>query len=100
MTKVTTIPISAFDPINLVRSSQLTPERYLTIAVFVIPNLNISMKAYEAINKTHLPNSSIGKLRASRANPVKPNNAIVKLPVNERKLSSEANFLNKFFKEN
>ena len=81
-------PISAFDPKSLTRSSLSTPDIYLTIAVFVKPSLNISIKAKEEMNKTHFPNSSIGKLLARRANPVKPNKAIVRLPANERKLSS------------
>lgn len=81
-------PISAFDPNSLIRSSLSTPEINLTIAVLVIPSLNISIKAKEEMNKTHFPNSSIGKLLASNANPEKPKKAIVRLPNNDRKLSS------------
>jgi hypothetical protein len=92
-------PIKALDPISFILSSCSTPERNLTMAVLVIPSRNISMKAKEEMNKTHFPNSSIGKLLAKSANPVKPNNAIVKLPVSDRKLSSETIFLINFFNQ-
>ena len=90
-------PIKPFDPINLSRSLCSTPDRYLTIAVFVIPNLNISMKAPDEIYKTHCPKRSTGKVRASKAKPAKPKNALVIFPAKERKFASLVNFRNAAF---
>jgi hypothetical protein len=58
------------------------------MAVLVIPNLNISINEPDDINSTHCPNTSIGKLRASKAKPANPKKAMVRLPASDRKLSS------------
>ena len=99
MINVAIKPIRALDPINLLRSSLVNPERYLTMAVLVIPSLNISTKAKDAVNRTHLPNSSITKLLAKSANPANAKKAMVRFPARERKLSSRTIFFNKFFKQ-
>ena len=81
-------PISPFEPIYLRRSETSAPDRYRIMAVFVIPNLNISMKVPEETKSTYWPNCSVGKLLASRAKPANPKADIERFPARERKLSS------------
>ena len=85
---VATNPMNPFDPMYFKRSSCSTPDKYRIIAVFVIPNLNISMNAPDEIYKTHWPKISKGKLLVSSAKPAKPKKAIVIFPANDRKFAS------------
>jgi hypothetical protein len=98
MKKVATNPIKPLDPMYLSRSFPSTPDKYLIMAVLVIPNLNISTNDPDEINSTHCPKTSKGKLRARSAKPAKPKNAMVRFPTKDRKLSSLTIFLSDFFK--
>ena len=90
-------PIKLFEAMYGMRSDLLAPDRYLTIAVLVMPKRNISTNAADDIKSTHSPNMSFVNVLASNANPANPKSAITRFPARERKLSSRINMFSAFF---